>query len=378
MLHTTSMGRPDFDVVIVGGGVVGLACAVHAGASGREVLLIERHVRCGQECSSRNSGVIHAGLYYAPASLKARLCVQGRELLYARCARHGIAHAQCGKLIVASSESERGQLQVLLQRGLDNGAGDLRLVEQAELRALEPRVQALAALWSPRTGIVDVHGLMDSYRADAHDAGAVFAMRTGVTKLTSAGGAWRVETRDDDGRVQAVDCGRVVNAGGLRADRIAAMAGVDVDAAGLRQRYCRGDYFALSPALGKLTQHLVYPLPGAAGLGIHVTFDTGGQFSAGPDAQYVDDIDYRVDGGKQAAFAAALRRYLPEVRDADLTPGYVGVRPKLQGPGEPFRDFVVEDAAVHGLPGLINLVGIESPGLTASEAIALRVRELLG
>lgn len=372
-----AVSTPDFDVVVIGGGAVGLACAVHATAQGRSVVLLERHARCGEETSSRNSGVIHAGLYYPTGSLKARTCVAGRVLLYDRCARHSVGHQNCGKILVATTEAECERLQQLLELGIANGAGDLRLLGAAEVAKLEPRVSAIAGLMSPETGIVDAHGLMDSYRADARDAGAEIVMQTEVVGLAYDGGMYLVRTRDVGGEEQSIACAQVVNAAGLGADRVAAMAGIDTAAAGLSLRYCKGDYFSLSTSLGRLTRHLVYPVPVEAGLGVHITFDLGGQFNAGPDTEYVDEIRYDVDASKAGHFGAALRRYLPEVRDGHLAPNYAGMRPKLQRPGEGFRDFVIEDAVAHGLPGLVNLIGIESPGLTASEAIGIRVAELL-
>jgi L-2-hydroxyglutarate oxidase LhgO len=372
------VSAPDFDVVVIGGGAVGLACAVHACAAGRSLLLLERHVRHGEESSSRNSGVVHAGIYYPTGSLKARTCVAGRKLLYDRCRRHGVGHEKCGKLIVATRDEERRQLDRLLKLGLANGAGQLSLVDEAEIRKLEPRVEAVAGLLSPETGIVDAHGLMDSYCADARDGGAEFVMRTEVTGLTRSGGEFLVETRDADGGSQTVACARVINAAGLESDRVASMAGIDIAAADLQINYCKGDYFSLAPSLGRLTRRLVYPVPTAVGLGVHITFDLGGGFSAGPDTEYVDRLRYDVDAAKAGRFGEALRRYLPEVQDDHLSPNYAGIRSKLQRPGEGFRDFVIEEASVHGLPGLVNLIGIDSPGLTASEAIGFEAAELLG
>lgn len=371
------MQAPDFDLVIVGGGVVGLACAAELAGPGRNVLLLEGHRRFGQETSSRNSGVIHAGLYYPPDSLKAQLCVEGRKLVYARCEGYGIDHQKCGKLVVATSEAEAERLHAIMAQGQRNGAGELSVIGAEQVRKLEPRVRAVAALVSPETGVVDAHGLMNSYAADARRGGAQLLTGTRVTALQRTPGGYRVSAVGADGETTEIETSTLVNAAGLHADRIAGMLGVDIDAAGLRLHYCKGDYFALSPRLGRLTRHLVYPVPVLAGLGTHVTFDLGGQFHAGPDAEYVDDIRYAVDPAKAAAFGDALRRYLPEVQDEDLSPGYAGMRPKLQAPGEGFADFVVAEATDLGLPGFVNLVGIESPGLTASEAIAKRVARLL-
>lgn len=367
----------DVDVAVIGAGVVGLACAARLAKAGRSVVVLERHGSAGQETSSRNSGVIHAGLYYPAGSLKAATCVEGRELLYARCHKHGVPHRKTGKLLVATDAAETAKLQAILARGIENGAGALRMLDASEVSRLEPRVRAVAGLLSPETGIVDAHGLMDSYKAEATAHGAEIAWATSVETLERRGAAWRVVTRGTDGAPFALEAAWVVNAAGLAADRMAALAGLDVDALGLRLHPCKGDYFALAPRLRGIASRLIYPVPVQAGLGIHITLDLGGKLAAGPDTEYVDRARYDIDPAKAAAFGAAIRRYLPEVRDEDLTPDYAGVRPKLQGPGQDFRDFVIEEASAHGAPCLVNLIGIESPGLTASESIARRVTDLI-
>jgi L-2-hydroxyglutarate oxidase LhgO len=363
----------DIEVAVVGAGAVGLACAARLARDGRSVIVIERHSREGEETTSRNSGVIHAGLYYPQGSLKAMTCVEGRALLYARCERENLPHRRCGKLLVASDESERDTLEGILARGLANGAGALRMIEATELHELEPRVRAVCGLWSPETGIVDAHALCASYKREAVAHGAVMAFGTQVEAIEPAPGGLRVRARTARGEVSEVVAERVINAAGLESDRIAELAGLDVDALGLRLHLCKGDYFALRSGLRGLVRHLVYPVPAQAGLGVHLTLDLSGGLRAGPDTEYVPAVRYDVDPSKAARFGAALRRYVPEVRDEDLSPDYAGMRPKLQGPGQAVRDFVIEDAARHGVPGLVNLIGIESPGLTASEAIAERV-----
>jgi len=367
----------DVEVVVVGAGAVGLACAGRLARARRSVLVVENRDGVGEETSSRNSGVIHAGLYYPVGSLKALTCVEGRERLYARCEREAIPHRKCGKLVVATDAAERAQLEQLHARGLANGAGALRLLDQAELLALEPNVRAVAALLSPETGIVDPHALLQSYKREALEHGALLSLRTAVAGLEPAAEGVRVRTRARDGEETELTAAFVINAAGLQADRVAALAGLDVDALGYRLHPCKGDYFALAPALRGIVAHLIYPLPVQAGLGIHVTLDVAGGLRAGPDTEYVTEPHYTVEPSKAAAFGAALRRYLPQVRDTDLSPDYAGVRPKLQAPGQPPRDFVIEHAAVHGVPGLVNLIGIESPGLTASAAIAERVAQLI-
>ncbi|MDD9932047.1 MAG: NAD(P)/FAD-dependent oxidoreductase [Myxococcales bacterium] len=367
----------DVEAVVVGAGAVGLACTALLARHGRSVIVLERNTAVGQETSSRNSGVIHAGLYYPVGSNKALTCVRGRELLYARCERDAVPHRRCGKLLVASEPAEQERLEAIRLRGLENGAGALTMVGAEEVTRRAPAVRAIAGLWSPETGIVDAHGLMDSYRAEARAHGAELVVATRLEGMDPLGSeALRLSTRDEGGETFTITTRFVVNAAGLDADAVAAMAGLDVDALGYRLHYCKGDYFALSSRFRGASEHLIYPVPVAAGLGIHLTMDLGGKLTAGPDTEYVDRIHYDVDPAKAAVFARAVRRYLPELRDEDLTPDYAGIRPKLQAPGAPVADFVIERADRNGVPGLINLVGIESPGLTASEAIAERVVEL--
>jgi L-2-hydroxyglutarate oxidase LhgO len=367
----------DVDTVVIGAGVVGLACAAALARRGLSVGVVERNRKVGQETSARNSGVIHAGLYYPAGSLKARLCVEGRALLYARCERHGVPHRRCGKLLVATDAAELAKLESIHRQASANGAGDVRLVDGAEVMRREPAVRAIGGLWSPATGIVDVHALVDCYRREAEDHGAMLALDNVVTGLDRRPGGWRVAMQTGAGSPSEIHAAWVVNAAGLDASRIAALAGLDVDGLGLRLYPCKGDYFVLAPRYTGTFTHLVYPVPVHAGLGVHITFDLSGRVLAGPDTEYVDSLRYDVDPGKAAAFGAALRRYLPHVRDEDLAPGYAGIRPKLQGPGEPVRDFVIADASRDGAPRLINLIGIESPGLTSSEAIAGEVDRLI-
>lgn len=371
------MSRASGEVAVIGAGVVGLAVAAELATRGYSVLVIERHGRPGQEISSRNSEVVHAGLYYPAGSLKARSCVEGRELLYARCERDGVGHKRLGKLVVATRPDQLARLEEIAERAHACGAGTLEWQDEAAIAAREPRVRALAALWSPNTGIVDTHALMDSYQAELEAKGGALVLHTEVTGLTAKAHGWTVETRDADGHGFATDVGLVVNAAGLAADRIAELAGLPVDALGWRVHPCKGDYFSVSPALGVLTRHLVYPVPSGAGLGVHVTLDLAGRARLGPDAEYVDGSDLRVDPKKASAFAEAASRYLPEIRAEHLAPEMAGIRPKLQGPGEEFRDFVVAETSEAGAPGMVHLVGIESPGLTASEALARHAADLL-
>jgi len=371
------MGGTGPEIAVIGAGVVGLACAAELARAGREVVVLERHARSAHETSSRNSGVIHAGIYYPAGSLKAVSCIEGRDLLYERCARLGIPHRRVGKLIVACASEEIATLEQIRARAVANGAGGIEAIDAAELHRREPRVRALAAVWSPNTGIVDAHALCDSYQAEFEAAGGEVAFRTEVLGLVPRSGGWRVETRAAEGERFDLEVEQVVNSAGLEADRVAALAGIDIDACGWRLRPCKGDYFSAAPALGELTRHLVYPVPTGGGLGIHVTVDLGGRYRLGPDAEYVSSPSYAVDPSKAGAFAASVARWLPELRPEHLSPEMAGVRPKLQGPGDPFRDFVVEAGAARGAPGTVHLVGIESPGLTASPAIARHVARLI-
>jgi L-2-hydroxyglutarate oxidase LhgO len=365
------------DALVIGAGAVGLACGAALARAGKRVLVLERSGGIARETSSRNSGVIHAGLYYPTGSRKAQLCVEGAERVYARCAREGVPHRALGKLVVATETEELDALGRLHAQGVANGARELALVDGAEVTRLEPHVRALAALVSPRTGIVDAHALCDSYAAELARFGGELLLRHEVVALVPRARGWRIEARGPSGELEAAECGAVVNAAGLGADRIAALAGIDIDAARYRQHPCKGDYFALAPGAPVRFGRLVYPLHTGAGLGVHVTLDLGGRVRFGPDAEYVERIDYAVSPSKRDAFAEAARTYLPELRAEWLAPDQAGIRPKLAGPGEALRDFVIAEESARGLAGLVNLVGIESPGLTASEAIGERVAALL-
>ncbi len=367
----------DFDVAVIGGGVVGLACAAKLASRGRSVILVERHARPGQETSSRNSGVIHAGLYYPTGSLKALTCVEGRELLYRRCRNRGVAYEKTGKLLVATAPEEEPKLAAIYARAMENEAGAMKHLDRRDIERLEPRVSALSGLWSPESGIVDVHELMYSYQKEAVDHGALLVFQTEVSGIDSIQHGFELRTSSTSGESAALRCTTLINSAGLFADQVAARAGLDIDALGYRYHLCKGDYFALAPELRGMVKHLIYPAPVHAGLGIHITFDLGGKMTLGPDTEYISEISYKVDPLKRAKFAEAARRYLPELKDHQLSADYAGIRPKLQGPNDDFRDFVIEDAAVHGVPGLVNLLGIESPGVTASEAIAERVAALV-
>jgi len=363
------------EVLIVGGGVLGLACAAHLARAGRDVVLIERHAQLGTETSSRNSEVVHAGLYYPTGSLKAHCCVRGRALLYQRCREHDIPHRQTGKLVVATSDAQLSELEDLRNRGIDNGAGDLQLLDSKQLSRMEPRVRAEGALLSPETGIVDSHALIQSYRSEAIEHGALIITHTTLVGLDCDHGSWCARTRDAKAESFDLQAGWLINSGGLAAQHIASLAGLDCDALDLTLHPCKGDYFSLSGRLRGAVERLIYPMPEAAGLGIHLTLDLEGQLRAGPDTEYVEETRYDVDPAKAQRFAAALQRYFPEVTPGDLSPGYAGIRPKLQAPGAPARDFVIHLQAAPAQA--VHLFGIESPGLTAAAALAEEVGRVL-
>ncbi len=353
--------------------MVGLAVAAAVARGGASVLLLERREALARETTSRNSEVVHSGIYYPTGSLKAELCVAGRERLYARCEAQRIPHRRLGKWIVAVDASEVAHLEMLRARGSANGAPGLRLLEGAVLASAEPQVRAVAALDSPATGIVDAHALCLSLAAEAEAHGASLVLHTEVLEIERCASGYAVATRDATGARAHVACGAVVNAAGLAGDAVAACAGIDVEARGYRLHPCKGDYGSLAPAAPLRVSRLVYPVPSGAGLGVHVTLDLGGRVRFGPDAEYVERARYDVDPTKATRFAEIAARYLPDLRAEWLAPDYAGVRPKLAGPGVAFRDFVVQEESAAGLPGFVNLIGIESPGLTAALAIGERV-----
>jgi L-2-hydroxyglutarate oxidase LhgO len=367
------------DTLVIGAGVVGLAVGRAMAQAGHETLVVERASAIGQGVSSRSSEVIHAGLYYEPGSLKARLCVRGRELLTAFCASQGVPHAVCGKLVVATAPDQHAALQALLARARANGV-PVEAWSAAQARALEPELHCTAALWSPASGIVDSHALMLALQGDLERAAGLVVLRTQVSGADFSGpGPTRVELLGPDGPMQ-LKARRVVNAAGLHACALArSFRGLDPHRLP-QARYAKGSYFVL-PGRAPFS-HLVYPAPVDAWLGVHVTLDLGGQMRFGPDLEWLqadgpDGIDYRVDPGRADDFEAAIRRYWPGLPAGRLQPGYSGVRPKIHGPGEPAPDFRIDGPAFHGHAGLVQLFGIESPGLSAALALAEAVVPLL-
>lgn len=362
----------QLDCVVVGAGVVGLAVARSLALAGREVVVLEAESEIGMHTSSRNSEVIHAGIYYPEGSLKATLCVKGRAMLYDYCERHHVPYKRIGKLIVASDKSEREKLLAIQAQAAKNGVTDLRLVDQDEIRALEPAITGYLGLLSPSTGIVDSHSLMMALLAEieAHDGAVLTRSRLQSAAVAKRGFRLRVESADDE-----VVCDTLVNAGGLFAESVARSIGGLGPGKIIKTRYAKGHYFAYQ---GKSPfQHLVYPLPTDGGLGVHATNDMGGAARFGPDVDWVDKIDYDFDSSRLNQFSKSIRNFFPGLNESKLTPGYTGIRPKLSGPGEVPSDFVIQGESSHGVRGLVNLFGIESPGLTAALAIGDDVAAML-
>ncbi|MEO7116537.1 MAG: NAD(P)/FAD-dependent oxidoreductase [Caldimonas sp.] len=367
------------DAVVVGAGAVGLAVARELALRGRETIVLEATVGIGNGISSRNSEVVHAGIHDAAGSLKAGLCVAGRRLLYPYCEARGVGHRRCGKLVVAASKSQVETLRAIERRALGNGVEGLRWLSGDEARELEPALAGEAALLSTATGIIDSHALMLAYQGDLERAGGAVVLRSPLDGATVADGGFVLRVGGD--AAFEVEAGILVNATGLHAPALARR--IDgLDAAHVPATwFAKGNYYALA-GRSPFTR-LVYPVPEPGGLGVHLTLDLAGHARFGPDVEWLDvrspdDIGYAVDPARSDLFYAAIRRYWPGLKEGALAPAYSGVRPKLQGPGRPAGDFVLQGPATHGIAGLMNLYGIESPGLTASLAIAAEVAHRLG
>jgi L-2-hydroxyglutarate oxidase LhgO len=362
------------DCVVIGAGVVGLAVARALGLAGREVIVLEAAEGIGTETSSRNSEVIHAGIYYPKGSLMAETCVAGRRMLYAYCAEHGVPHRNCGKLIVATNAQEAELLQSIKSRAEANGVEGMRLLSAADAVGMEPNLQCTAALLSPSTGIVDSHSYMLALQGDAEAAGAMLAFFSPVERGRASDAG--IELEIGGAEPMRLSARLVVNSAGLHAPALATrIEGMPADRIPTAY-YAKGNYFTLS---GRSPfSRLIYPVPVPGGLGVHITVDLGGQAKFGPDVEWIPGIDYSVDPHRADKFYAAVRKYWPDLKDGALQPGYAGIRPKIVPPGAPAQDFTIQDSRHHGVAGLINLFGIESPGLTASLALAERVRALAG
>jgi L-2-hydroxyglutarate oxidase LhgO len=367
------MADARVDAIVVGAGVVGLAVARALALAGREVVVVERHRLPGQETTSRNSGVIHSGLYYPKDSLKARLCVRGRDLLYEFCMTRGIAHSRCGKLIVAQ-EAQIPALKVLAQKGHANGVADLVWLTAEQVHEREAEVRCAAGLWSPSTGVIDVHEYLTALIADIEAHGGTVVYGAELKSVAAKTVGFEVTVTSDES-ADLFDCRTLINSAGLNAiDFLRQIDGYPGQ--GLRTaHFAKGSYFACQGV--RPFRHLVYPMPNEAGLGVHATLDLDGSTRFGPDVEWISELNYDVDATRAASFYTAIREYWPGIPDGCLQPGYAGVRPKLVGEGAAAADFVIEGSETHGVAGLVNLLGIESPGLTSSLALAERVASLV-
>jgi L-2-hydroxyglutarate oxidase LhgO len=370
------------DIVIIGAGVVGLAVGARLSQRYKNLYVLERHNTFGQETSSRNSEVIHAGIYYPAGSFKARFCVEGNRMLYELCTKAGIKHKRIEKLIVATDREEEEGLTNLLIKGRTNGAKALKIISGKELKKLEPNINGVTALHSPSTGIIDTHGVMTYLESRIKENGGELVYNCNVTRLTKLSNGYEVGVKDASGEFFKFYSRTVVNCAGLESDQIAQLTGIDIDKNNYRLKYCQGQYFrVINPYKCSLVSRLIYPLPQEkmASLGIHIAKDLAGGMRLGPDAHYIDreSFNYEVDVSQRGVFLTAALRFLPFLEEKDLLPDTCGIRPKLQGEGDGFRDFVIKEESNLGFPAFINLIGIESPGFTAALAIAKYVEELI-
>jgi len=365
------------DITIVGAGVVGLAIASQVANEDREVYVLEKNTTFGQGASSRNSEVIHAGIYYPGDSLKAKTCLEGNALLYDWCQKYGIGYKRIGKIIVATNDAEAEELQKLYNRGKDNGV-ELKMLSHRKMRQLEPNMIGVSAFLSPSTGIIDSQALMRYFLGKARDNGAQIAYKTKVIGIDKISGGYKVRVEDSQGKFSFVTK-VLINCAGLHSDEVSRIAGIDIDETGYKLHWCKGEYYSVSSRKSKLVNRLIYPVPkaGQGGTGIHVTLDLTGRMRLGPNAYYVDEIDYSVDSLQKKAFYESVVRFLPSIEYDDLEPEMAGIRAKLQAEGEDFRDFAINHECNKGLPGFINLIGIDSPGLTSAPAIAKYISTLV-
>ena len=369
----------DADITIIGAGVVGLAIAEKVSEEHKNVFLIEKHMSFGQETSSRNSEVIHAGIYYTKDSLKSRLCVQGKWMLYDYCRKYDVPYNNCGKLIVATSENEIPVIEGIRQTAIKNGVDDLTFLGKEEIAVLEPDIFALKALYSPSTGIVDSHSLMKQYETNALNNGCQIVYGSDVTGITKIRGGYKIMLLDADKQNYSFTTKIIINSAGLTSDKVSEMVGINDE--NLKIMFCKGEYFRINPPKNRLIKRLIYPVPhhNMEGIGIHVTIDMGGGVKLGPDVKYLESniYDYKLTPSKQEAFYLSAKKFLPFLEFDDLAPEMAGIRPKIQKPGEPLRDFYIMEESKRGFPGFINLIGMESPGLTSSIAIAKYVEKLI-
>ena len=369
----------DAEITIIGAGVVGLAIAEKASEENKNVFLIEKHSSFGQETSSRNSEVIHAGIYYIKDSLKARLCVEGKKLLYDYCRKYDVPFNNCGKLLVATSEEEISVIDGIRQKAINNGVEDMVALEREQIAEMEPNIFALKALFSPSTGIVDSHSLMKQYETNTINNGGQVVYGSEVTGIKRIKNGYEITLLDADKMNYSFTSGIVINSAGLTSDKVSEMVGINDDT--LKIFFCKGEYFRVNPPKNRLIKRLIYPVPyqNMEGAGIHVTIDMGGGVKLGPDVKYLESniYDYKLTASKQEEFYKSAKKFLPFLELDDIAPEMAGIRPKIQKSGEPLRDFYIMEESERGYPGFINLIGMESPGLTSSIAIAKYVNNLI-
>jgi L-2-hydroxyglutarate oxidase LhgO len=369
----------DAEITIIGAGVVGLAIAEIVSEKYKNVFLIEKHQSFGQETSSRNSEVIHAGIYYTKDSLKARLCIEGKWLLYDYCKKYDVPYKNCGKLIVATSEEEIAIIEGIRKTAIKNGVNDLQFLGQEKISELEPNIFAVRALFSPSTGIVDSHSLMKQYETNSVNNGCQIVYGSEVTGIERIGNGYKISLLDADKSDYSFTSKFVINSAGLTSDKVSEMVGINDER--LKILFCKGEYFRINPPKNRLITRLVYPVPhpNMEGIGIHVTVDMAGGVKLGPDVKYLDSniYDYKLTASKQEAFYKSAKKFLPFLEYDDISPEMAGIRPKIQKPGDPLQDFYIMEESRSGFPGFINLIGMESPGLTSSIAIARYVEKLI-
>lgn len=369
----------DAEITIIGAGVVGLAIAEKVSKSYKNVFVVEKNKAFGQETSSRNSEVIHAGIYYPKDSLKAKLCVEGKKLLYNFCKNYDVPFNNCGKLIVATTTDEIDLLEGLKQKALINGVNDIRFLSYPEIQEFEPNIKATGALFSPSTGVIDSHSFMKRLESNAFSQGTQFAYGTEVKKISRIEGGYEIMLNDADGQKFSFKTKKVINSSGLESDKVSNMIGITDES--LKITFCKGNYFRINSPKNKLVNRLVYPVPNPnmEGIGTHVTIDLGGGVKLGPDVEWMSEniYNYSVNKTQQKAFFESAKKFLPFLELDDLSPDMAGIRPKIQKPGEAIKDFYIQEESEKGYPGFVNLIGIESPGLTSSLAIANYVDELI-
>jgi L-2-hydroxyglutarate oxidase LhgO len=369
----------EAEITIIGAGVIGLAIAEEVSKDYKNVFLVEKNITFGQETSSRNSEVIHAGIYYTKDSLKAKLCIEGKLLLYDYCKKYDVPYKNCGKLIVATSEEEISVIEGIRQTAIKNGVDDLEVYSREQIAMAEPNIFALRALFSPSTGIIDSHSLMKRYETNAINNGCQIAYGSEVTAIKRLKEGYLISLLDADKKEYSFASRIVINSAGLTSDKVSEMVGIKDE--NLKILFCKGEYFRIKPPKNRLISRLVYPVPhhNMEGIGIHVTVDMGGGVKLGPDVRYLDSnvYDYKVTPSKQEAFYTSARKFLPFLEYDDLAPEMAGIRPKIQRPGDPLKDYYIREETGRGFPGFINLIGMESPGLTSSISIAKYVKSLM-